>query len=382
MVIQRAYKLRLYPNKEQEQKLLQILGACRFIYNYYLEQRKNYYFENKKTLPYAVMSRDLTKLRYKTDWLSQVQALPIQQSLRRLDTAYNRFFRKQSKFPRFKSKKDIRQSFQKNKDWRLKENKVQIQQDITIRYRGMIDPKAKLGTLVVSRHASGKWFATITAEVVVKQPKRYTKPIGIDVGIETLATLSTGKKYDNLRPQETLQRKLTLAQRSLTRKKKGSNRREKARKKVAHVYEKICNVRENYLHNVSYDITRKNHAVIAVEDLNVAGMMKSSNLARVLVDASMRELLRQLEYKQEWRGGEFVKIDRFFPSSKCCSKCNWVIASLPLHIRKWECEKCGAQHDRDINAAKVILKQSLAHSERGESERVSPRRESPLSVKR
>lgn len=359
MEINKTYKLRIYPNKAQEQKLLQILGCCRFVYNRYLAQAKEGKFN------YYEMSKDLTKFRYTLPWLAETQLEPLEQALRRLNISYNRFFRKISKYPNFKSKKDIRQSFQKHHNWRIRDNKIQIQQDLVIKFRGTT-PVGKLGTLVVSRHVSGKWFATMTAKVEVKTPRRYTKPIGIDLGLNTLATLSTGQKYANVAPQKTLQIKLTKAQRALAKKQKGSKRREKARKEVARIYEKITNIRQNHLHQVSHAITAKNHSLIAVEDLNVKGMMQNGKLARSLGDASFRELLRQIKYKQEWKGGEFVTINRFFPSSKTCNFCQFIIETLPLSVRTWECEKCGTTHDRDINAAKNIVAEAVKHTERGE----------------
>lgn len=367
MIVNRTYKVRIYPNKEQEKSLNMIIGSCRYVYNYYLQKKKEYYIENKKTLSYLKISKDLTQFRYSIDWLSNIQITPLQQSIRRLDVSYNRFFRKQSKFPRFKSKRDINQSFQKPKDWRIIDNKIQIQKDLVIKFMGNIDKNAKLGTLVILKKSSGKWFASITAKIEHKQAEKFTVPIGIDVGITTLATLSNGKKYKNIKPQESLQRKLRITQRILAKKKIGSKRREIARKKVAVIYEKIRNVRENYLHQVSHDIVSKNHAIIAVEDLNVNGMIKNRHLSRSLSDVSFREFLRQIEYKQKWNGGEFIKIDRFFPSSKTCSFCNFIVDTLPLSVRKWNCPKCSKTHDRDINASINILKQAVSYTERGEA---------------
>lgn len=373
MIVNKSYRVRLYPNQKQEQSLIKIIGACRFVWNKFLEQRKNHYITHKKNLSYAVMARQLTTLRHEVDWLSEIQAEPLQQSLRRLDTAYNSFFRKQNCFPNFKSKKDLKQSFQKHQDWKIKGNKIQIQKDLIVRFRGNIGSESELGTLIVYRVSTGKWYASITGKVNVVLPKRYTKPIGIDVGLETLATISTGKKYQNIQPQKTLQERLTKLQRSLARKKLGSNRKEEAKFEVARIYEKIRNIRENHLHKISHNIVGKNHATIVVEDLNVNGMMRNRHLARAIADASMSELLRQIKYKQEWKGGKFVKIDRFFPSSKTCSSCNFIVDSLPLSVRKWKCPKCKKNHDRDINAAKVILIQGLAHSPRREGEKVAER---------
>lgn len=356
MLVNYSYKIRLYPNREQEKMMLAIIDGTRWVYNHYLEERKKHYLENKKTLPYLVMARDLTQLRRTNELLHPLQAEPLQQALRRLDSAYNSFFRKQNSFPKFKSGLDSRQSFQKHQDWRVQGKKIQIQKDLVVKFRGNIEGE-DFGTLVVS-WVSGRWFASISAKKDVKATKRFTKPIGIDVGSETLATLSTGEKFSNFRAQEKLQSKLTKAQRQLTKKKKGSYRRKKAKLKVARIYQKIADTRANHIHNTTHAIVNKNPSLIAIEDLNVKKMMGKRSVARSLGDASLGEFLRQITYKQEWRGGKVVKIDRYFPSSKTCSKCGFILDSLPLSKRSWKCPQCDTKHDRDVNAAKNILKQA------------------------
>ncbi len=369
MIIQKAHKVRLYPNKTQEQQLLQILGASRFVYNYFLAARKSYYAEYGKTLSYMQMSRDLTQLRHSM-WLGELQGEPMSQSLRRMDKSYSTFFRRKKGFPRFKSKKALKQSFQKCSEWKVKDTRVQIQKDLVVKFRGTVDPKAKLGTLIVSYQA-GKWYASMTAKVAVKHAKRHTKPIGLDVGLTTLVTTSKGVKYENIQPQKSNQRALTLAQRKLARRQKGSNRRTKARLELARVYERIANVRHNHLHQISSAITAKNHGLIAVENLGVREMVKNRQLARAISDAGWSELVRQIEYKQAWKGLEVVKIDRFFPSSKLCSACGFLLETLPLSVREWKCGGCGKTHDRDINAAKNILQEALAYRVQGATVRPS-----------
>lgn len=368
MPIRKAYRVRLYPTQTQVTELIRILGAARFVYNHYLEQRIKYHADTGKTLSLNLMSADLTKLRHDTDWMRGIQLEPLGQSLRRLDRSFRYFFRRKHGFPNFHSKKDAKQSFQKHLAWRVVANKIYIQNNLHIKFRGSIGGGTH-GTLVVSRHPSGKWFATITATVGVKAPKRYTKPIGLDLGLTHVAITNTGKKYD--RVPDTLQPSLKRAQRTLARSKRGSNRREKARVEVARVYERIANKRSNHLHQISHAITAKNHSLIAVEDLNVKGMVKNRRLSYALHNAAFRELVRQLEYKQSWKGGEFIKVPRFFPSSKTCSKCSAVAPEMPLSVRRWRCV-CGTRHDRDINAAKNILNYALAHRVRGET--VSPSR--------
>lgn len=369
MKIQKTYKVRLYPNRTQEQRLLQTLGACRFVYNYFLAARIGYYKENGRTLPYRDMSRDLTKMR-SVMWLGDVQAEPVSQSLRRLDRSYQNYFKHKKGYPKFKSRKDNRQSFQKHADWKVKNDRLIVQADLKLKYRGTIEPDAELGTLTIIYQA-GRWYASMTAKVEVKLSKRHTKPIGIDVGLTTLATLSTGKKFINIQPQKSNQKALTQASRVLARRQIGSNRRAKARLALARVHERIANIRRNHLHQISSAITAKNHGLIAVEDLNVAGMVKNRRLARAISDAGWSEFIRQLEYKQEWRGGEVIKVDRYFPSSKLCSACGFLSETMTLSVRKWKCGGCGTSHDRDVNAAKNILQEALAYRARGADVRPS-----------
>jgi putative transposase len=357
----KAYKVRIYPNREQEQKLLQTIGACRWVYNYYLDLQINAYLQTGKNIPYVDLARDLTKLRNSGEypWLKEVQSFPLQQSLRTLDTSYNRFFRKLSSTPRFKSRKDIRQSFRKPKDWAIKGHKIQVQGDIIVAFRGRTpSSNTILKSLVISKTPTDKWFASMVAEEEVAAPSGLNGSIGIDLGLTHTAITSGGQKFDNLTIAKKRAKRLKCLQQSLARKQKDSHHREKARLELARLYERIANQRMNHLHQVSSAITGKNHALIAVEDLSVVNMMKNHSLAGSISDVSWGELIRQLEYKQQWRGGQFVKIDRFFPSSKTCSNCLKVTDSLPLSIRHWTCQHCGAEHDRDINAAKNILKQA------------------------
>ena len=364
MIVKRAYKVRLYPNKKQEAEMLKILAGCRFVWNYFLEKRQNNYLEHKETLPYRGMSRELTQLRKIAPELVGLKVRPLQQALRRLDVAYNRFFRKLSRFPRFKGEWDISSSFQTTTDWRIKDNKIQIQQGLTTKTRGGL-PKdvKKIGTLVV-KYTAGKWYASIMVEEDIEIAKRHTKPIGIDVGLTNLAVDSTGKKYHTLKPSYDLHNRMRLLQRKMARQEMGSNRREETRKQIARLYHKIENIRTNHLHQTTHKILEKNPSLIAIESLNVIGMIKNHKLARSLADVSLGEMHRQLKYKQIWSGGNVVEIDRFYPSTKTCSKCGYINEEMKLGVRTWECPRCGVTHDRDVNAARNILSQGMTSAEK------------------
>lgn len=357
MEIIKSYKVRIYPNKIQEEKLIKIIGACRWIWNHYLEEKTKEYMETGRNITYKEMSADLTHLRKQTEWLQEIQHRPLQQSLRNLDGAYNNFFKKHAKLPKFKSKKDSKQSFQKAIKWKLLGNRLQIQKDIILKTRGRLPQSNKLGTLTVFVK-DNRWYASMVAYEEIETPKEYSAPIGIDMGLKDLVITSNGERYENMHIQKRKLKKLKLLSQSLDRKVKGGKRRQKAKEEVAKLHCKITNQRQNYLHHVSKAIVSKNHAYIAVEDLAVTNMMKNHKLARGIADVSWSELLRQITYKQNWKGAEVIKVDRFFPSSKMCSICHFVIQSLPLSVRNWTCPRCNTEHDRDINSAKNILQQA------------------------
>lgn len=348
MIIIRGYKVKIYPTKTQEQILLQNIGACRFVYNHFLARKKDEYLKTGKNVSYLAMSRDLTRLRKKTDWMQEVQFQPLQQSLRSLDVAYNRFFKKQAKFPNF-HRKDGKQTMRKVTGWSVKGNRVSIMDGISVRFRGLF-PDARQGTLTISRDAVGNWFASTIAEEERKTP-RLRGTIGVDVGLNHLAVTSDGEKYTNEHLLKGFSARLQTASKDLSRKKKGGKNRAKAKQRLARLHLKVANKRKNRLHHVSRAIVGKNHATIAVEDLSVKNMMANERLAHSIADASWGEFVRQLAYKQEWNGGRIIKIDRFFPSSKTCSVCGFVRQSLSLSAREWECPECNTMHDRDVNAA-------------------------------
>ncbi len=219
---------------------------------------------------------------------------------------------------------------------------------------------AQPSTVTVSRDAARRWFISLLVEEKISPLPAVTQNVGVDAGITALATLSTGEKIVNPRHERCGRRKLAKAQRALARKEKGSNNRAKARLKVAQVYARIADRRRDHLHQVTTRLIRENQ-VIAVEDLTVGNLVKNHSLARAISDASWRQLRSMLEYKAAWYGRTLVAVDRWFPSSKLCSVCGALRATMPLNVRKWECA-CGAIHDRDVNAAKNVLAAGLAEN--------------------
>lgn len=351
MLVTKGYRVRIYPTAAQQEYFLRTIGACRWVYNHFLERKRDYYLDNKKTLSYGATSRELTLLRKEVTWLSEIQYQPLQQSLRQLDVAYSAFFNKSHRFPRFKSKKQPKQSFRKVIGWHVEGNKISVATGVLVRFRSRFPDKPN-GTLVISRTTDGKWYASTTADVEVETPI-LSGAIGLDVGLKSLVITSGGDKFP-CPPMMSIR----AEHKALSRCVRGSKSSQKARSVLARKHKKIANIRKNHLHHISKAITSKNHAVVAVENLAVKNMMRNHKLARSIANASWSELLKQLRYKQEWQGGEVVAINRFFPSSKTCSSCHFVLDSLSLSTRSWRCPRCGTLHDRDVNAARVILQQA------------------------
>lgn len=356
----KSFKFRIYPNKEQEILLAKHFGACRFVFNHYLNKRKETYLEDKKSLNYYDNANDLTQLKKNDDyvWLKEINSQSLQSSLRNLDTAYGKFFRKQTKFPKFKSKYD-RQSFKIPQFVKLENNELilpKFKSGIKINLHREINGEILFAT--ISKSTTGKYYVSLTCEVQHQPYEKTNSKVGIDTGIKDLAILSDGTTYENIRSLNTKLKKLKYNQRQLSKKQKGSSSRNKQKQKLAITHEKITNLRKDYLHKVSTEIV-KNHDIISVEDLAVKNIMKNHKLSQAMSDVSLGSFYTMLEYKCEWNDKQFVKIDRFFPSSKTCSNCGWINGDLTLNIREWTCPSCDEKHDRDFNASKNILKQGL-----------------------
>jgi len=335
-------------------------GACRFVFNHYLNKRKETYLEDKKSLNYYDNANDLTQLKKDENfnWLKEINSQSLQSSLRNLDSSYMRFFRKQTKFPRFKSKYD-RQSFKIPQFVKLENNELilpKFKSGIKINLHTEINREILFAT--ISKSTTGKYYVSITCEVNHKTFEKTGSSVGIDTGIKDLAILSDGTTYVNIKTLKKKLKKVKYNQRQLSKKIKGSSSKNKQKQKLAVVHEKITNVRKDYLHKVSTEIV-KNHDIISVEDLAVKNIMKNHKLAQAMSDVSLGSFYSMLKYKCEWNDKQFVKIDRFFPSSKTCSKCGWINQHLTLNNREWRCSSCGETNDRDFNASKNILKQGL-----------------------
>jgi len=357
----KAYKFRLSPTEEQSMLLSKHFGCVRFVYNHFLKEKQNNYLLNKKTLNYNTCAGNLVKMKREGfEWLKEVNSQALQSSLEHLETAYGNFFKKKSKFPKFKSKKSNYDSFSVPQHVSLKKNnKVQIPKfKEGIKYIKHREIKGKICSATISRTPTGKYYISIlTEQEPAKHLEKTGKSIGIDLGVKDFAITSEGQRYTNPKFLYKFQKKLKTAQQHLSRKVKGSKSRDRARIKVARIYEKITNSRNDMQHKVSLSLIKK-YDMIALEDLNVKGMIKNHCLAKAISDSSWSSFVTKLEYKANWYGKTVIKIDRFFPSSKTCSDCGHIKESLSLDERVWTCV-CGSKHDRDVNASKNILKRAL-----------------------
>lgn len=374
-VVKRAYKYRFYPTPEQADQLARTFGCVRYVYNRALAERSRAWTQEQRRVTFADTSKMLTawKRDPETAWLSEPSKGPLQAALRNLQAAYDRFWRKQNGFPKFKKKGKTRDSATYYANcFTFRDGKVKLakqKEPLDILWSRPLPVGAEPSQVTVSRDAAGRYHISILVEGVITELPKNDSAVGIDAGITTLYTLSTGEKVANPRHEKKDREKLAKAQRALSRKQKGSRNYAKARRKVAKIHGRIADRRRDHLHKLSTRLVRENQ-VIAIEDLSVRNMVKNHSLARSISDASWSSFRTMLEYKADWYGRDVVAIDRFYPSSKTCSECGRIVESLPLNIRDWECE-CGAVHDRDVNAAKNILAVGLAVSACGDGVRPS-----------
>ena len=357
----RAYRYRLYPNEEQKVLIAKHLGSCRFIYNYALAKKVKAYQVDGTNLSRFDIQADLPNMKKSDEycWLKEVNSLSLQASLANLDSAYTKFFREHKGFPRFKSKKDSKQSFSIPQNTRVDFENGRI---FIPKFKGGIKTKFHrtfegiVKSSTISRTATGKYFVSILVEVnepdVPMKPICENKTVGIDLGIKTFAVLSDGTEIPNPKHLKQSLDKVKKLQRSLSHKNKGSKNRDKARRKLALAHEQVTNRRNDFLHKVTSYLVN-NYDTICLEDLNVKGMVKNHHLAQALEDIAIGTFNALLEYKAKERGVNILRIGRFAPSSKMCT-CGYINHNLTLAMREWVCPECGKVHDRDFLAANNI----------------------------
>ena len=357
----KAYKYRIYPNREQQELINKHIGCCRYVYNLCLEKKINAYKASKQNISSFELIKLLPSLKKEkeTSFLKEVNSLSLQEAIRNLDSAYQRFFKEKKGFPKFKSKRNARQSFQivQNTYVDFDKKKVYLpkfKEGIKCIFHRFFDGKIKTST--ISRTSTGKYFISILVELDKSNPKK--KPIdenqavGIDLGIKTFATLSNGEEMPNPKNLRNAMARLKRLQRSLSRKSKGSNNRERARKVLACQYERVTNRRNDFLEKVTHQLVTT-YDTICLETLSPSNMMKNHHLAQALSDIAIGRFNELIEQKAEWYGVNILRIGRFEPSSKTCS-CGYIYRDLKLSQRVWTCPSCGRKNQRDLLAAQNI----------------------------
>jgi putative transposase len=378
--VKRAFKYRFYPTDAQAAELSRTFGCVRKVYNLALQARTEAWFQRQERVNYNATSSMLTAWK-KTEelaFLAEVSSVPLQQTLRHLQGAFANFFEGRAKYPRFKSRKKSQKSAEYTSSaFRYRDGKLilaKMREPLDIVWSRPLQEGMVPSTVTVTQDAAGRWFVSLLCEDTITPAPATTNVVGIDAGVTSLVTLSTGEKITNPKFEKKDRVRLAKAQRALSRKEKDSKTRAKARVKVARAYARVADRRRDHLHKVSTRLVRENQTIV-IEDLTVRNMLKNRNLARAISDASWTELRSMLEYKAHWYGRELIAIDRWFPSSKTCSTCGRLVAKLPLHLRSWTCAGCAAVHDRDVNAARNILAAGLAVSACGAG--VRPQRSTP-----
>ena len=359
----RAYKFRAYPTPRQQRRLAREFGAARWAYNRGLGTISRGWRERRERVTWVDVSRQITKLkRAELPWLKEVSSSVITQSLRDLDGAFKAFYAKRASYPRFK-KKRMEQAVRYQLDGRLKENYIGGSRLVLPKLGPLklVWPRVPPGRpkmVTVRRDSVGRYFVSMAIEEEILPLPAVDREVGVDAGLTAPVTLDDGRKVAPPRCLGRRLRQLKRRSRKLSLTEPRSRRRARARARLARLHARIADSRREWSHRVSSALIHENQVIYA-EDLNVSGMMHNRHLSRALADGALSELQRQLEYKAAWYGRSFVRVGRWFPSTKTCSACGFVLAELPLSARRWTCPECRVEHDRDVNAAVNIRREGL-----------------------
>ena len=358
----KAFKYRLYPTASQAEKINQNIGCARFVYNQLLDDRIKVYKETRQK-----SKKTYSDLKKEYAFLKDTDSRALLHARENLDTAYDKFFKDHSTgFPKFKSKHKCRWGYttdNNNDSVRFDRNRLKLPK---VGYVKVVEHRLHEGrilTATISHERSGEYYASVLCEIeeIQKLPET-NKRVGIDLGLHDIIVCSDGERVESPKYFKKSEQKLAKKQREFARTQKGSIRHEKARIKVARCYQKIKNQRNDFLQKLSTKLIKENQ-IICLEDLSVKGMKQNKKLTKSVMDASFSKFVSMLEYKAEWYGRKIIKIDRFYPSTQLCNNCGYKDESIKglkgLKVREWSCPICGELHDRDLNAARNILKEGL-----------------------
>lgn len=363
MRLNKSYKTEIAPNNVQWTLLLKHAGVARFAWNWALARRIEEYKLTGKSSGYSEQNRQLNAIkRDEFPWMYEVSKCAAQESLLNLDDAFQKFFSKRAKYPRFKSKKRGVGGFRLKGSFAVTSRMIRLPRIGWLRLKesNYIPTDAKINSVTVKERA-GRWFVSVQVEEEISVPENQGPAIGLDLGLKSFVVGSDGSSLDAPKPLLRSLKRLRVLSRRHSRKQKGSMNRRKAAKRLTRLHYRISCRRADFLHKATSDLA-KTKSVIVVEDLNVRGMVRNRRLSRAISDAGWSEFVRQLEYKTTWNGGKVIKADRFFPSTKTCSACGTVKDEMSLSERTYHCEHCGLTLDRDLNAARNLLSLSTEGS--------------------
>lgn len=380
----KAYKVEINPTQIQKQKINQSIGICRWLYNQYLwnnkqlyEQFKNNEIDKKESFMSAndfdKYINNEVKVQEEYNWINSCGSKARKKAIQNAETSYKRFFKGQSRFPKFKkkNKSNVGLYFPKNNktDWKIERHRVNIPtlKWVKLKEYGYIPLNKKVVSGTVTQK-SGKYYVSVLVEIEnTVNVNNDNEGIGIDLGVKDFAICSNGEIYKNINKTKEVKRlenKLLREQRKLSRKYESLKIRNKIEKEVAtrqniqkqiaivqKLYRRLFNIRNNYINYVISELLKQKPSYITLEDLNVKGMMKNRHLAKAVSKQNFYSFRNKLEYKCKWNGIELRIVDRFYPSSKTCHECGSINKGLKLSDREWVCEECGVIHDRDLNAS-------------------------------
>src|SRR6266487_2923266 len=366
----KAYKYRMYPTDEQANMLARTFGCCRYAYNWALRARTDAFFQRGERLYYNQLAVMLTELKKQeeTAWLTEVSSVPLQQSLRHLDTAFRNFFEGRAEYPTFHKKHGVQSATYTANAFSWGGHSLTLAKmdaPLDIHWSRPLPTGCQPTSVTITKDCANRYFVSILVEEEIKHLPVGNSQVGLDLGLKSMVITSDGHTSGNPKFFAQDEKKLAKAQRRHAKKQKGSQNRRKAQLKVARIHARIADRRRDYQHKLSTKIIRENQ-VVCVESLQVKNMVQNHKLAKAISDVGWSEFVRQLAYKAEWYGRTLIKIDTWYPSSKRCFACGHILESFPLAIRFWTCSECGAVHDRDLNAAKNVLAAGLAVSASGE----------------
>jgi len=359
VLVKRAFRFRFYPTEEQSVELNRTFGCVRVVWNQTLAERHKTYSTTGKGISYPETDKNLTALKRTPEYnfLSEVSSVPLQQTLRHQAVAFTNFFAKRARYPRFKSRFEKQSATYTGRGFTFRDGNVKLakmKEPLDVRWSRDVPKDQMPSSVTVSRDATNRWHVSLLFDDDIEPFPWSGNDIGIDLGLKSFAVLSDGTVIDHPNLLRKKEKRLARYQRIMAKRVKGSNRRKKAKQKVARTHASIKDSRKDFLHKTSTDIVRQ-YDVIAVEDLAVKNMVRNHKLAKSISDSGWGEFRSQLEYKAEWYGKTFVVVDRFYPSSKTCSECGYLLKELSLGTRRWTCPSCRTLHDRDMNAAKNII---------------------------